>query len=99
MTSLTKFSRNKSENQTSLIICKFMPAIQCGVSTRDLLHSPVFGIGTVSDRILLLLCSKYHQRHCINKYEIIVNYVIGQTTIEEKKNDKSLNIIELKNFR
>ena len=77
------------------IICKLISVIQRGASTRNLLHSAVFGIRTVDDQILQFLCSKSHKKHFINKHQVIINK-INTNKIEEKKKNKSLNIIELK---
>ena len=75
MASPTKFFCNESENLVCQIMCKFISIIQCGASTRDLLHSAVFIIRTVFDRILQFLCSKSHKKHIINKCEVIINYI------------------------
>ena len=43
-----------------------MPVIQCGASTRDLLHSAMFSV-------LEQLAIKFFKKQCINNYEVIVN--------------------------
>ena len=65
MTSPNQFFRNESENLASQKnICKFIPLIQCEVSIRDQLHSAMFAVAMLH----------ISQKHCINKYEVIINY-------------------------
>ena len=94
-----KFSRNESENLASLIICKFIPLIQCGASTRDLLHSAMF---LLLEQLAIKFCGFYAlnlTKNIILIYVKLSSTTQIQTTIEEKKNDKSLKItIKLKNF-
>ena len=55
--SLTKFFRNESENLASWeITCKFIPVIQCKVSTHDLLHSAML---SVLEKLAIAFCSFY----------------------------------------
>ena len=75
MTSPTNFFCSESEN-LALIICKFIPLIQCIAFTRNLLHYAMFSI---FEQLAIKFCSYYALNlkinHCINRYKVIVNYI------------------------
>ena len=88
MTSPNKFSRNESENLASQFICKFIPVIQCGASTCDLLLSAMF---SVLEQLAIKCCSFYVLN--LTKNIVLINIKSSsttqiQTTIAEKKKDK-----------
>ena len=75
MTSPTKFFRNESENLSSEIICKFTPLIQCGASSRDLLHSAMF---SVLGELAIKFCSFYALN--LTKNIVLTNMKLSSTT-------------------
>ena len=75
MTSPTKFSRNESENLASQIIRKFIPVVQFGASTHDLLH---FAMLLVLEQLAIKFCSFYALN--LTKSIVLINIKLSATT-------------------